>query len=44
MKNRAAHSEIRNPTVECRSVAANVLKVGDFRAATLRVTQQQNLK
>ena len=37
MKNRAAHSEIRNPTVECRSVAANVLKVDDLCASTLRV-------
>ena len=44
MKNRAADSEIRNPTVECRSVTANFLEIGDFRAATLRVTQQQNLK
>ena len=44
MENGAADSKIRYPTVESWSVAANVLKVGDFRAATLRVTQQQNLK
>ena len=44
MKNRAADSKIRNPTVQCWAVATNVLKVNNLRAIPKQVAQQQYLK